>query len=355
MSRRRAQVFFGSAIAALTAVAAVSAAPATLYAQIYPTEGAVEAADLEAALADARLTWAFDSELTEHERVRFTATVAYDGAPTEGVPVEVAFANDASLTPAVEGQLDIAPVTGARRYLNEGTPRPGGGLELSWVWEVVARASGDLRLILEVQPVLEVDGDATGGTLRKRNAPVEVSVNVHPHRLAFNDVISAARTQLAVTLPDEITAGEPTEVSATLPLPSGAAQQVQVDISLATVSGSRATIQPRAAEQPEAEALVRSWVITPEAEGTVDLVFTVAVSTAAGDQALAETVQAARSVTATPSLGTSFVEWMAVLGTVLAVLLALAAVADKVFGLRSKVRTWWSRRRMTRPPPTPAA
>lgn len=35
--------------------------------------------------------------------------------------------------------------------------------------------------------MVSVNGDISGGDLRKKNAPIEVAVDVHPNRLAFDD------------------------------------------------------------------------------------------------------------------------------------------------------------------------
>lgn len=359
MSRpRSAGLFACLAVLGLTVVAAAVAPLAELYAQVYPTDSVANGPEeLEAALTDAELTWAFDAtRLTENEPSQLTATILYDTEPTGGgVPVEVAFANDASLTSASPGQWDVAPVTAPRRYLDEGTPRPGGGLELRWVWEVVPRATGALRLLLEIQPVVLVDGSASGGDLRKRNAPIPVTVEVHPNRLAFDEVLAAAMSQLDVDVPPEITEGEPVDVVATLPLPS-TGDGLDIAISVDTGPGSAAArIEDRGQRSdPIGGRLVHSWVITADADGFLSLVFTVSVRASTGDRTLEDSVLATRSIAATKSFGQQTLDLLLVLGAVLTVIGAALALGEKFFGLRGRAARWWTRRRGGAPPPAPA-
>ncbi len=360
MSKRRAHVvLIHVAVIALTALAAATSPLAELYAQTYPTDSVVDGAEeLEAALADAELTWEFDSEhLTENERSQLTATIVYDTEPTGGgVEVKVAFANDASLTPATPGQFQISWLTAPRQRLDQGNARPGGGFELSWIWDVVPRASGDLRLLLEIQPVVLVDGDVLGGFLEKVNTPVPVGVNVHPNRLAFDEVLAAAMSDLDVDVPREVTKGEPVDVVATLPLPNPA-DALDISISVQTGTGSApARIEDRGQVQPVVTngRLIHSWVITAVADGLLSLVFTVSVTAPTGDQTLEDSVLATRSIAVTKSLSERSLDFFIVLGTILGVIGAAAAIADRFFGLRGKVRTWWTRRRGGSPPPAPA-
>src|SRR6478735_2251003 len=89
----------------------------------------------------------------ENEPTRFTATIHY-ARPLNGVPtINVAYANDATLSALDPKQFDIAPVTDRRRNLDEGRP-DGQGLALDWSWDVIPRAVGKLTLTLEIQPVL---------------------------------------------------------------------------------------------------------------------------------------------------------------------------------------------------------
>lgn len=329
----------------LTVAAAAASPVAQLYAAVYPDQGSNVLTDgdsLEQALTEAALLTRFEpAELTENEPSRFTATIVYD-TETSGDPggVEVAFGNDASLTPVPAGQTDVIPVTPTRRYLNEGSARPDGGFELSWMWDVVPRASGQLTVVFEIQPVLVIDG-VPDPDLAKRNEPITITVQVHPNRVAFNEIVAAAG-DLELTIPAHLVAGAPTEVTAALSL-QGREDVVQADISLATAGGSAAATiseQGPATSDRSGARLVGTWLVTPDEGGVVNLVFTVSVTAAAGDVPLEQRVETTRSVTADPkptSLWDRIQAPVLWLTSIVGLIVALVALDEKVFGIRAKL------------------
>ena len=285
----------------VTLVGAAVPAAGELYRQVYPgpDSGVVEPGkSIERALTRASLETGFDAEpVTEGVRTVFTARIFYvktkPGRPT----IKVAYANDASLE-VLKGKFDITPLTDTRQYLDEGTRRPGGGFELAWMWEIVPRQSGSAVLQLQIQPVVILKGSSRKD-LAVRNKPIRIDVRVHPNNKALAEVLSAAR-ELQINHPDKLFVGEQAKVEASLPL-RGHQDTVEADIALVRDEGSvPATVQAVEPSQDQ-DRFVGSWLVTPAAEGSVDLLFTVKLSTQAGDLPLTDEVVLHRSVTAEPA------------------------------------------------------
>jgi hypothetical protein len=198
-----------------------------------------------------------------------------------------------------------------------------------------------LALLLEIQPLVVLPGSSRQD-LAVRNKPIRIDVKVHPHKKALAEVSSAAE-DLQIVYPDRWFVGKQAKVEASLSL-KGHRGTVQADIALDRGPGSvPATIQP--AESPQGnDQFVGSWLVTPAEAGPVDMLFTVKLSTQAGDLPLTDKVILQRSVRAEPappSLGERLqapVNWLtpfvAVLGGVVAVLGGLLAI-----------RPAWRRRR----------
>ena len=66
----------------------------------------------------------------------------------------------------------------SRQFLELGTPRPGGGFELTWTWDVTPLLPGEQTVVLGIIPTVEVKGKHYEGT--DVNQPIEVTVDVNP-------------------------------------------------------------------------------------------------------------------------------------------------------------------------------
>ncbi len=331
----------------LTTLTALLASPAVgYYAQIYPGDVVITNTEsLDRALAEAKLLTSFESDiLTENESARFTATVVYETAePPDGVDVEVAFRNDATLT-VTAGQANLSPDTPTRQNLAQGFPWPGGGFALEWRWEVIPRTSGQLKLQFEIQPVLfTAGGVSTEGA--KVNKPIEITVAVHPNRLAFDEIVSAAQRELEVRIPS-LGAGDPAEVTASLPL-RGHQEVVQAAITLETAMESEQAVVEEldaTVSSGDEQRLVVTWLVTPADEGVVKLTFTVAITATAGDVPLASNFATTRTVAADPSLWDRVQSFVAGATAILALIGALVALKTDAFGVRTWLKRRWPRR-----------
>jgi hypothetical protein len=285
----------------VTLVGAAVPAAGELYRQVYPgpDSGVVEPGkSIERALTRASLETGFDAEpLTEGVRAVFTARIFYvktkPGRPT----IKVGYANDADLK-VLKGKFEITRLTDSRQYLDEGTKRLGGGFELAWKWEIVPRESGLSVLELQIQPVVILKGSSRKD-LAVRNKPIRIDVKVHPNNKALAEVLSAAR-ELRIDHPDRLFVGEQAKVEASLPL-KGHRDTVKADIALVRDEGSVSATVEAVEPSQDQDKFVGSWLVTPAAEGSVDLLFTVKLSTQAGDLPLMDEVILRRSVRAEPA------------------------------------------------------
>jgi hypothetical protein len=300
---RRARGWGGATVLVVLVTLLGAAMPAAgqLYLQVYPgpKSGVIESGkSIEDALTKASLETGFDIEpLTEDVRAVFTARIFYGKTKPHRPTIKVAYRNDASLK-ALRGKFEVTPITDTRQYLDEGTKRPGGGFELAWKWEVVPRQSGSLALLLEIQPVVVLRGSSRQD-LAVRNKPIRIDVKVHPNKRALTEVLSAAQ-ELDIHYPDRWFVGKQAKVEVSLPL-KGHRDTVKTDIALARDQGSvPATIEPDVSSQGEDQFIV-SWLVTPAEEGPVDMLFTVKLSTQAGDQPVTDKVMLHRSVRAEPA------------------------------------------------------
>jgi hypothetical protein len=197
---------------------------------------------------------------------------------------------------------------------------------------VVPRQSGSLTLLLTIEPVVILPG-VSRRDLAQRNKPIRINVRVHPNVQALADVSSAAQ-QLQINYPKRFVVGEQATVDASLPL-KGHQDSVKADIALDRDEGSvAATIQPAESSQ-DGDQLVRRWLVTPAAEGPVDLLFTVKLSSQAGDRPLKDQVVLLRSVSADPAPPSLWdrlqapVTWLAPFVAMAGALLALATAWRK--------------------------
>src|SRR5829696_468713 len=132
---RRARGWVGATVLVILVTVLGAAMPAAgqLYLQVYPgpRSGVIEPGkSIENALTKASLETGFDIEpLTEDVRAVFTARIFYGKTKPQRPTIKVAYRNDASLKGLTRGEFEITPITDTRQYLDEGTRRPGGGLE----------------------------------------------------------------------------------------------------------------------------------------------------------------------------------------------------------------------------------
>jgi hypothetical protein len=117
-------------VAAATLLAFLLPAMAPLYAQVYPGSDPKNVAE---ALDKANVDAGFESDrLMQFEEVAFKATVIYGTATTPKLPtVLVSWNNEAILTAQQPEAFVIDPTSPSRQFLELGTPRPGGGFELT--------------------------------------------------------------------------------------------------------------------------------------------------------------------------------------------------------------------------------
>jgi hypothetical protein len=321
----------------ITLVGAAMPAAGELYRQVYPGQDSTvvePGSSIGRALTRASLETGFDAEpVTEGVRAVFTATIFYvktkPGRPT----IKVGYANDASLK-VVKGKFEITRLTDSRQYLDEGTKRPGGGFKLAWMWEIVPRQSGSSVLELQIQPVVILKGSSRKD-LAVRNKPIRIDVKVHPNTKALAEVLSAARG-LRIDYPDRLFVNKQAKVEASLPL-KGHRDTVKADIALARGERSvDAVVEPVESSQAQ-DQLVGSWLVTPAAPGSVDLLFTVKLSTQAGDLPLMDEVILHRFVRAEPAPPSLWqrlqapVNWLA---PFVALLTGLLALLTGLFAIR---------------------
>jgi hypothetical protein len=180
-----------------------------LHASIYPPgpgSNRITVAQLReqlgAALTDARVGWRTEPRTTPlavvaHERTRFVVTVVYglDLEDQPGPAVEVAWQNEALLTPSDPDAVRVEPQGAVLKSLDAARPRDGGGFELEWDWTITASEVGSTELILVLRPLIFVDG-VLSERIAERNEPIEVPVQVHPTEVAFDQAVRAATTEL---------------------------------------------------------------------------------------------------------------------------------------------------------------
>ena len=216
--------------------------------------------------------------------------------PSELPTVQVAYANDATLSPQTGSQFTITPRTDSRQNLDEGTQRPDGGYSLTWSWTVVPRTSGRLTLILEIQPFVVVEGSPVTG-LARRNKPISIQVEVNKVQREFDGVVASA-SNLSTALPEMLIVDDDVAVTASLPLKP--ATLVRTDVVLRRAETSvPVTIVPMTGSGADGVTRWR-WRVTAAAPGPVDLVFDVRVRARAGDAPLDFTVPVHRSLKAAP-------------------------------------------------------
>jgi hypothetical protein len=294
---------------------------------------------LEQALTQASLRTEFKPErLVENESSRFTATVAYGRALGPEQKIEVAYANDAILRPLDPAQFEVVPRTDMRQNLDEGRPDLMGGLELSWSWDVIPRATGSLTLQLEILPVVIMSGSVVE-ELARRNRPITIQVLVHPNRPRFEAVVAASHKDLDLNLPQELTAEDEVTLEADLPL-HGHGDNVRVDLNLMTADGSvPITVKKRSTgDLSSDDAVHREWIITPGKDGVANMTVVAVITAKAGDETLKERVELKVSRVVEPPW--SFGPWLlGVVGGLTAILGLLAAIA--AFHKQSRAPLRW--------------
>jgi hypothetical protein len=295
---------------------------------------------LNRALADADLDTEFrrredgelladDEPLIEHVPYTFVATVTLASRPQsseDAEPVKVGVENDATLQSAQcdpDCGFSISPATPQRRSFN-------GRRQLQWDWAVRPRVTGNQTLILEIQPVLILEGSGRID-LRKLNEPIRINVEVHPNRAVLAQVREAAEN-VELDIPNELVVDRPQDVTVTLPLPSGH-EAVRVGLRLVAGQNSVPTSIVREQLQTVDNALVTQWTVTPEVEGPLDLMLAMEAQTNAGDLPLEEVAEVQHASRVLPRPPT-FAEWIrdrAVwLTTIVAVPIALLTLWNEV-------------------------
>ena len=284
--------------------ALASTSSGALYTDTYPGQGSnvvTSGKDLAKALTTASLTYGFTHpSLTQDVPARFRATVVYGRGVRPIEPtIKLAYGNDASLTPIEADTLRVVPVTSTRQYLDEGTGNPGGGYRLTWAWDVVPLQSGQLHLVLEIKPVLVVVGGSSNADLAVRNEPIVITVEVNPNRKALEEVATEAQ-HLKITVPGSFLINERVQVVAALPL-KGHQGVVRAGVDLARDQGSTAATIESAGSDQQADQLVSRWLVTPADSGPMNMVFTVSLSTTAGEIPVSKAVTVRRSATVEPA------------------------------------------------------
>lgn len=298
------------------------------------------AESLNRALADADLDTEFqrredgesladDEPLIEHVPYTFVTTVTLASRPPsseDAERVKVGVENDATLQSAQcdpDCGFSISPATPQRQSFN-------GRRQLQWDWAVTPRVTGNQTLILEIQPVLILEGSGRID-LRKLNEPIRIDVEVHPNRAVLAQVREAAEN-VELDIPNELTVDRPQDVTVTLPLPSGH-EAVRVGLRLVAGQNSVPTSIVREQRQTVADTLLSQWTVTPEAEGPLDLTLALEANTNAGDRLLEEVAEVQHASRVLPRPPT-FAEWIrdrAVwLTTIVAVPIALLTLWNEV-------------------------
>ncbi len=329
-ARRKHSIRTAVLVAAVTLLAVAVPVGAPLYAAVYggpepgpgpqPGPGPEPGPDpktLAEALSEASLDAGFDSAtVTQFETTTFRATVIYDTLLDPDLPtVQVAWSNQAVLTPAVEGAFTIVATSADRQFLDNGTSRPEGGFALTWTWDVTPLVAGEQTLTVSILPTVVIEGDEIdeAGDI---NQPIPVTVDVHPVVPDFQEVLTAAAS-MQTDMPDEMFVGEQYEISASMSL-AGHADTVTADIQLTAAENSAAVriaeasaaVEPapasagiRAAAHVTAavpnDRFVKKWTVTVDEPGQVALVFTATLHGQAGIQELQQAVPVAASAPAT--------------------------------------------------------
>jgi hypothetical protein len=317
-----------------------------LYLRVYPpvdSEIVGQGKSLEHALTVAGIETRWSQEpITEGIPTVFAATISYD-MPAPGRPIiKVAYANDSDLG-VTQGKAQISRITDRRQNLDEGSRRPGGGFQLSWKWEVVARQSGALALNLQIQPVLVVIG-SDRSDLAVRNKPIRISVRVNPNRTELQQV-SAAAENAQLSLPGKMVVGREAEITALFSL-EGFGNHVKARLSLDRDAKSKPAVIEPGSLVGDKNHLAGRWRVIPAEEGPLDLVFTLALSTRAGDQPVSQQVTLRRSLRVDP-VPPSLWDRLQIPVLFVTPFVALAAT---LYGLRTPISgAWgrWVRRRST--------
>jgi len=321
-------------VAAVTLFALTIPAGAPLYAEIYgpdppppvdpgvqppPVEPDVpnqfdipgpDADSVDAALTDAELEYAFaSSQITQFETVTFRAAIIY-GIPVDPdqPSVQVSWSNQVTLTADEGNSFEIEPTSDDNQFLHNGIRRPDGGLELAWTWDVTPLVAGEQSLTLSVIPHVVVDGEEIP-ELANLNKPVPMTVDVHPVKHDFDEVLAEA-ADMETRVPDDMVVGRQYDVSASMSL-AGHANTVAADIQLGSSEDSAAVTivesSPAAALAStggSSDDVVRHWTVTPDEPGQIAFVFTATVQGQAADYPLKQEVShqaAGRAIKPGPS------------------------------------------------------
>lgn len=284
----------GLIVAGATALAiALPTAAMPLYLAAYPD---LDVDTFAEALIPADIDAGFGAaEVTQFETLPFHATLIYD-APVDDpelFTIQVAQSNAAALTAESPDAFAITPTSPSVMFLNAGTARPEGGFALTWTWDVTPLIAGEQKLNVQIIPQAFVNG--VRQELSDVNAPVAVTVQVHPAQVDFEEVVSSVAA-METDVPDDMTVGREHDVSATLSM-AGNGDTVSADIGLTAAEDSvRVTILPAeavaraAAGTADDDVVERHWTVIPEEAGPVSLVFTVHVGGTAGSQELSRDV-----------------------------------------------------------------
>jgi hypothetical protein len=335
------QAWTKAVVAVLAGTLAALVLPGTngLYARTYPVQPEV----ISRAVAEAALDAAFEREpLEQYVPTTFSATIIYDTAlPRELPTVNVAYSNEATL----KGDPDefvIRPLTDSRQNLDEGAARAGGGFQLTWSWQVEAMLPGSKILILEIQPLVLVNGRLLRD-VERRNKPIPVEVEVNRNQKALDDTAAAIRRSLEepspsqappsldIRLPGELTVGRATEVSAGLDL-GDAGRLVSGQVVLPDVADDGIAVD-RLATSSDGRSV---WTVEPDEPGSVALEFAVELTSQAGERTLSASIPVHRELQVEDT-------WLNRLSGTAAKVTALLALLATALAL-------WDRRRRNRKP-----
>jgi hypothetical protein len=282
------------------------------------------------------LTETSPSKVVQHERTTLTATVVLGleaGESEEAPEVEVAWENEATLSSAQEGAIEVAPTDAVTRTLAECVPRDEGGCGVSWSWTIVPRVTGPQRLLLTVSPRVFIDGQRSDAFAR-RNADIPVDVLVHPAEGALKGA-RAAVEKLVLDMPKRVTSGGTYTVTARLPSGTPVPDIVTTDLLLEKGEGSPdVVITALPLPTDDSGGLVRSWEVTPSGSGKLTLVVRTTLTAQAGDQPLTDKAVKNASLAVDDTFGDQVNGWVTWVGGLVGLALAVLGVWTAVGRLR---------------------
>lgn len=292
-------------------------------------------------LAQVVPSWS-ESKVVQYQPVTFFATLVYDAGDLDpALPtIEVSYSNAATLTSEDPDAFDISPAEPVTKTLDTGRPRPQGGYELTWAWDVTALKDGPQKLFVHFVPEIFEDGKRL--PVPDRNETIPIDVEVHPEQVEFDKAVDSVGEGMTTDVPDDMTVGQEYPVSASIPLTDS---EVTAEIELREEEGS-VKVSILEVEAPAALAsfdssgdavITRHWVVTPEEPGEVALVFTARLNGEAGEETLEQSVErtdSARAAAPPPSFWDSLGTPVIVIGGILTALAAGVGIWATIYNIR---------------------